>query len=379
MTLAALLSGLLLGAATALLFTRALRANAVKAAIEVATKDLATREVALRASLDAMLTAAQASLTTARAGDMGTTERVLGTGFAAMSRDLERLVDKVSATDSERARTFGELGAALERSHQETSKLSNATSTLNRALTASASRGQWGERMAADVLRAAGLVENINFVRQKGLEGTALRGESRAVPDYSILLPGNLLLFLDSKFPLANYLASLDAEGTQAERLKVAFLKDVRARVRELARRDYARGKDSVDMVLLFIPNEAVHATILESDPTLLDEALESQVVLCSPLTLYSVLTVVRQAVDSFALAQTSSEVLELLHDFSGQWRSFTRQFDKVGERVEATQREWETLTGVRKRQLDRQLERVEDLRRSRSLGTQLELGDEAP
>jgi DNA recombination protein RmuC len=374
MTLAALALGLLLGACATLLFTRALRANTVKAALEVATRDLETREVALRASLDSMLSAAQASLTSARKDDQAASEHFLARGLDSMGRDLERLVERVSATDSERARTFGELSAALERAHSETAKLSATTSTLGRALTASASRGQWGEKMAADVLRAAGLVENINYVRQKGLEGTALRGEARSIPDFAVLLPGDLKLFLDSKFPLANYLASLDAEGPESERLKALFLKDVRARVRELAKRDYARGVESVDMVLLFIPNEAVHAVILESDPALIDEALASRVVLCSPLTLFAVLSVVRQAVDSFSLARTSSEVLELLHDFALQWRAFTRQFDKVTERLEATHKEWESLTGVRRRQLDRQLERVEDLRRTRSLGRQLEL-----
>ena len=55
---------------------------------------------------------------------------------------------------------------------------------------------------------------------------------------------------------MAGYLRYLEA-GTEAERTahRSAFLRDVRARVKELAKRDYANesAKQSVDYVLLFL------------------------------------------------------------------------------------------------------------------------------
>ena len=66
----------------------------------------------------------------------------------------------------------------------------------------------------------------------------------------------------------------------------------------------------SVDYVLLFLPNETVSGFIHEHDPTLVDEALGQKVVLCSPLTLFALLGVIRQAFDNFIVEQTSDEIL---------------------------------------------------------------------
>ena len=116
----------------------------------------------------------------------------------------------------------------------------------------------------------------------------------------------------------------------------------------------------------MFIPNESLYAFIQEHDAGLLDEALRRKVVLCSPLTLFAVLAVVRQAVDNFVVEQTSSEVLSLLGDFSKQWAMFSDQLDRLGSRLEGAQRDYEALSTTCRRQLERQLDRIEDLRARR-------------
>ncbi len=173
-------------------------------------------------------------------------------------------------------------------------------------------RGQWGERMAEDVLRLAGLVENVNYVRQTHIAG---RGDAGgAIPDYTFRLPQGHALHMDVKFPLAAYLRHLDAE-TDVERAAHLreFLRDVRLRVRELAARRYDTDGRSLDYVVLFLPNEHLAGFIHEHDPEIIDVALAQRVVLCSPLTLYAFLGVVRQAADSFVVEQTSEQILTLL------------------------------------------------------------------
>src|SRR5690606_20360959 len=149
---------------------------------------------------------------------------------------------------------------------------------------------------ADDVLRVAGLVEGVNYKRQQTLAGGCR-------PDFTFTLPRGRLLHMDVKFPVDNYLRVLDA-ATEADRATHtrAFLRDVRARVRELTGRGYVDPDTTVGYVLLFIPNESVYGFIHEHDGGLLDEALASHVVMCSPCTLFAVLGVVRQAVDNFLL-----------------------------------------------------------------------------
>ena len=138
---------------------------------------------------------------------------------------------------------------------------------------------------------------------------------------------------MDVKFPLNNYLRFLEAgSDVERERCRKEFLRDVRLRLKEVTSRDYVDpAANTVDCVLLFIPNEQVYAFIQEQDRTILDDALRNKVVFCSPLTLFAVLAVIRQAVDNFRLSQTSHEILELLQAFDKQWSKFVDQMDKVG------------------------------------------------
>ena len=68
-------------------------------------------------------------------------------------------------------------------------------------------RGQWGERIAEDVLRLSGFLEGVNYLRQHTLTDSGGR------PDYTFLMPNGLVMHMDVKFPLDNYLRFLDAES----------------------------------------------------------------------------------------------------------------------------------------------------------------------
>ncbi|MDP8932392.1 MAG: DNA recombination protein RmuC, partial [Actinomycetota bacterium] len=276
--------------------------------------------------------------------------------------ELERVARLVSDLQTDRARTHGELSTQIRAAGEQTARLADTTGELREALASSRTRGQWGERMAEDVLRLAGFVENVNYRRQRAVEGGG-------IPDFTFMLPRDLLLHMDVKFPLDNYVRYLAAESDRdRDAHRLGFLRDVRQRVKELAAREYGEAEDTVDCVLLFIPNEQVYGFIHQHDDQLLDTAMRAKVVFCSPLTLFAVLAVIRQSVDNFVLERTSREILSVLGGFSTQWGKFTDQLDTVGTHMDRAQRAYETLTGTRRRQLERSLDRVEELRRERGL-----------
>jgi DNA recombination protein RmuC len=215
--------------------------------------------------------------------------------------------------------------------------------------------------MADDVLRLAGLVDGVSYVKQRATP----RG---TIPDVTFLLPGGQVLHMDVKFPIANYVRCVEAASDrEREALRTAFLRDVRARVRELTGRGYVDpAAGTLDYVLLFLPNESIYSFVHEHDAVLLDDALRQKVVLCSPLTLYAVLAVVRQASEAAALERTSGEVLAALGAFSQEWGRFCESLDKVGRAVDAMERAYGELAGTRRRSLERPLARVDELRRTR-------------
>src|SRR5947209_2476145 len=278
--------------------------------------------------------------------------------LAEVRSALEKMAALVHDLERDREAKFGELTAQLRAAGQQTAALADTAVRLREALAGTKSRGQWGERMAEDVLRTAGLVEHVNYRRQTAT------GDG-GIPDFTFLLPGDQVCHMDVKFPLDNYVRATEADGDlERQRHLKQFRRDVRQRVTELAQRQYEAGDGSLDVVLLFIPNEHVYAAIFELDPELLEGALARKVVLCSPCTLFAVLAVIRQAAETFRLQQRSREIVALLGGFAKQWAAFTEHMDRVGRKLDGLQKDYDAMTGVRRRQLERQLDRVEDVRR---------------
>ena len=286
-----------------------------------------------------------------------------------MKNELGRVSDLIASLEKDRSNKFGELANQLKNSNDQVLALRQTTNTLNEALTNSRARGQWGQRMAEDVLRLAGFIENINYQKEKTIEGVGSR------PDITFLLPKNLKLNMDVKFPYDNYLLYLKAVSqADKDRFKNNFFKDVRDKLKEVTSRDYINPQqNTVDYVILFVPNEQIFSFIHEQDPAILDAALRSKVIVCSPITLFAVLAIIRQAVDNFSLEQTSNEILSLLGAFKVQWGKFLQKLETVGKKIEDAQNEFEQLTSTRKTKLERPLNRIDALRQQKGIPAVLE------
>jgi DNA recombination protein RmuC len=281
-----------------------------------------------------------------------------------MSSKLEDVSRLMKELEKDRESKFGELASHLNAATQQTTVLMQTTAQLREVLASTKARGQWGERMAEDVLRLAGFIEGVNYLKQKAIDGAGSR------PDFTFILPKNLQLNMDVKFPLNNYVRFLET-GVESEktRFRNDFLRDVKARIREVTSREYINPEqNTVDYVLLFIPNEQIYSFIHNEDSSILDEGLKSRVIFCSPITLFAVLAVIRQAVDNFALEKTSNEILSLLGVFKKQWDEFTGRFEVLGKRIEDVQKEYALLTTTRRRQLERPLQKIDDLRTQKGL-----------
>ena len=281
-----------------------------------------------------------------------------------MTSKLEDASRLMKELEKDRVKKFEQLANQLNTATQQTSALMQTTNLLREALASTKARGQWGERMAEDVLRVAGLIENVNYFKQKAIDGAGLR------PDFTFLLPENLKLNMDVKFPLDNYIKFLETD-LESEKVKFrnSFMKDVKARIKEVTTREYINPEqNTVDYVLLFIPNEQIYSFIHEQDSSILDEGLKNRVIFCSPITLFAVLAVIRQSVENFALEKTSNEILSLFGIFKKQWGEFLKKLELLGRRIEDTQREYELLTTTRRRQLERPLNKIDDLRKQKGL-----------
>lgn len=335
-------------------------AHAMNTLADRSTKD---REEALKLGADLI----------ARAGgeQLGQRADIIDTSMKAMQDSVTgRLSELNLALQSLRSDNDKQLSSV----ETAVTALAKRTENLTDILSNSQKRGQWGERLAEDMLRAAGFLEGVNYEKQKQIDGGGR-------PDYRFDMPPDRVLFMDVKFPLDKYAEYISATDEGLRSLaKDAFIRAVRGHVDTLAKRDYIdkATENALDYVLMFVPNESISAFVHEASPDLIDWALDKKVVLCSPLTLYAFLVVVRQASDSFHTEKTAVEIMQ-------QIKKFEKEFDKYTESVEKVKKNFTALTasigeisvgGTRHNKLSVPVRDIDNLRKRRGI-PELEAADD--
>ena len=259
---------------------------------------------------------------------------------------VERLVQELQ---TDRKAQYGALGRPTAKPDGNHFVVADGAGGQSRA------RTQWGERIAEDILRLLGFVEGVNYVKQ----ATTDDGNR---PDFTFRLPNQLSLNMDAKFPLDNYMRYSEAD-TEADKRSFSdrFLRDVNSRVAEIQKRDYI-GAETLDCVLVFIPNEQVYRFIHEQDHSIIDSALRQKVILCSPLTLYIVLAVIRQASQNFNIEQQSRQIVTIVNEIRQEWDKYTGEMQTLSNHFQRVYNNLQRLTVTRTRALDRRFDKIEGL-----------------
>jgi DNA recombination protein RmuC len=310
-------------------------------------------EEALRAQLREDMRQVMEVAETRQKAELDSRRTAVENAVGKLTDQLKTYEGLVREFEADRGQKYGSIEKGLKDAVEVTSKLASM-------LDNSRTRGQWGERMADDILRASGLQENVQYVHNRAQDASSSR------PDFTFMLPQGHKVHMDVKFPLDNYVRMMNAK-TEDERArgKADFLKDVKNRIKEIQKRDYINtAEGTLDYVLLFIPNEQVYGFIHESLPGLLDESLRGKVVLCSPSTLYAVLSVIRQAFDSFHFTQATQEIVKLISDFALVYAKFQERFEDLGERLDKARSLYDDIAQTSYTRLRRAIEKIEAVRR---------------
>ncbi len=169
--------------------------------------------------------------------------------------------------------------------------------------------GNWGELQLETALEHAGLQKEVNYFTQPHFKNQ--QGE-RLIPDVVVALPEGRQLIIDSKVSLAAYQQAVaEANSQRVERYLKQLVKDVRAHIDDLARKDYAGLPDiqSVGFVMMFMPIEAAYVEALRQDEELFQYAYAKGVVLVSQTSL---LPTLRTVANVWMLSNSHRELQEI-------------------------------------------------------------------
>ena len=275
-----------------------------------------------------------------------------------LNGELLKLTGLINTMENARNMQMGELKSIIDDSRAKTSELFHVTNGLKETLSSKQGRGQWAERMADDVLSYAGLKEGINYIRQQKSEFTGNR------PDFTFLLPNGTSLNMDVKFPYENYKRYMESQEKEKAFYAKEFIKDVKNHIKAISGREYIDTENgTVNCVIMFIPNEKIYSFIFETAPELLDMASKDGVMICSPVTTISVLAVIRQAAENFAVEKRAKDLMQAMGSFRKEWVKYSDGFTKLGDLIGKVSSEYDSLRTTRNNKLESSMNKLEALK----------------
>ncbi len=160
------------------------RAEELAAVVEqLRTSFAALSREALSANTNDFLTIARTRLeeqTRTTSATLEEKKKLIDARLEDMGAKLASLNELIAAVEKQRAEAQGAIQKHLDTNTQATRQLQTTTAQLREALANPQRRGQWGERMAEDVLRLAGFIEGVNYFKQQALSTTTHCSQSRS-------------------------------------------------------------------------------------------------------------------------------------------------------------------------------------------------------
>lgn len=292
------------------------------------------------------------------------------TAFEKIAKDIKELVEKtenkIERTDKDRIGSFSKLKEAIENQARVTEQLSVTTESLKRVLSNNQMRGQFGEQVAENLLKMSGFVKGVDYDFNKEQKSSGTR------PDFVIYLPNKIKINVDVKFPYQSLqkMTETQDKATKNE-LEKNFERDVREKIKQVTGREYINPEgDTVDFVVMFIPNEMIFSYIYEKMNDLWIEAMKQKVVLAGPFSFTAILRLVRQAYDNFRYQKNVQKIIGYIKNFEVEFLKYNEEFVKIGERIESLSKQYDSVNSTRTNQLTKSIDKIklEDSTTSRLL-----------
>lgn len=269
-----------------------------------------------------------------------------------MKTSLEELSKKVSAlsnqtAEADKARATADAALKQELNNMATinTNLLNQSTKLAGALASSQTRGKYGEAQLESLLESAGLIQGVHYEVQRGTttsEGIA------GIPDVKIAMPGGLDIYIDSKFPFANYFSAIDTDDVEERaRLMKLHADDLLKHINDLAKRKYASITGSANFVVVFAPFESILAEALIANKNLLQDAFDKNVTVATPSNMLALLRTVSMGYSRSQLAENAHNIQIVAGKLVDKISTAHEHIDTLGKRILSTATAFNQMVGT--------------------------------
>lgn len=275
---------------------------------------------------------------------------------------VQRILKEISESNKnleqaerERIGSFRSLKKEVETQSKITKDLSTNTEELKRVLSNNKLRGDFGEQVAEDLLKMSGFVRGVDYEFNK--EQT----ESKTRPDFCVFLPDKTRINVDSKFPYNNLQRAVETEDKETKKkyLKL-FERDIKDKIKQVTGRDYINPEsNTVDFVIMFIPNEMIFSYIYDRMHDVWVDAMRQKVILAGPFSFTAILRMVRQAHENFCYQKNVYQIVQHIKNFEKEFGKFSKEFEKIGSRIESLSSQYQEVSTTRTNQLQRTVDKI--------------------
>jgi DNA recombination protein RmuC len=261
--------------------------------------------------------------------DLDGRQKAIDALIQPLRESLTKVDSKLNEVERGRASSQSQLSEQLRSLTLAQQGLHTETARLTRALRSPNVRGQWGEIQLRRVLESAGLLEGVHF----DFKDSTRTDDGRLSPDVIIRLPGGKNVVVDAKVPLAAYLDAMECEqDTVRETRMKDHARQVKDHVTRLSNKNYwAHFQPAPDIVVMFVPGEALLSSAMQYDTALLEFSMTKNIMLASPLSLIALLKAIAYGWQQDTVAKNAQEISDLGRNLYDRIAKLAEHFENVG------------------------------------------------
>lgn len=266
----------------------------------------------------------------------------LGEKLSEFKTKVEETYDKESKQRFSLEERIRELVALNHQISEDANNLTKALKGNNKI------QGNWGEMILESILEKSGLKKGEEYFSQDMLTDEngqkILNSENKALqPDIVILYPGGRKIVIDSKVSLNGYIKYVEADMDEMRIIaEKEHITSIKKHIDELSGKAYQDYIESLDFVMMFIPNEPAYILAMQLDSGLWDYAYRKRILLISPTNLIASLKVVADLWKREAQSRNAQEIAKrgaILYD---KFTGFVETLQEIGKNIDRTQKSYD-------------------------------------